>query len=347
MERFSKELKQKTKAEIATVDEGKKFSTFQGVYRPTLLTILGLIMYLRQGWIVGNTGLVGMILIIVFSFLITGVTAASISVIVSNTRIGKGGVFSLVSQSLGLKVGGSIGVPLFLAQGVSAPFYIFGFAEAWQFFFPDHPTKIILITMFLLIAVLSAISTSLAFRMQFLVMLGVIAALFSIFSGLFNAPVLYRPELWGGFQDGDFWKLFSIYFPAATGVMVGSSMSGNLKNPKKKHPNWNLFGMGDSLIDLSIVGGLVWDDRFSRKFESKQFDSHIRVSIPKIGCDRHIGLLHFSHAFIYGGCTQSIASDGRVWYFARFFLFQKTQKRRTEKCLFGNISCGFCYSDVF
>ncbi len=33
--------------------------TFGGVYTPSILTILGVIMYLRFGWVVGNAGLIG------------------------------------------------------------------------------------------------------------------------------------------------------------------------------------------------------------------------------------------------------------------------------------------------
>ena len=36
-----------------------KFGTFGGVFTPTILTILGAIMYLRLGWVVGNSGLIG------------------------------------------------------------------------------------------------------------------------------------------------------------------------------------------------------------------------------------------------------------------------------------------------
>ena len=38
-------------------DQAPKFGTFLGVYTPSVLTILGLIMYLRFGWVVGNLGL--------------------------------------------------------------------------------------------------------------------------------------------------------------------------------------------------------------------------------------------------------------------------------------------------
>ena len=39
-----------------TKPQVKKFGTFQGVFTPTLLTILGVIMYLRSHWVVGNAG---------------------------------------------------------------------------------------------------------------------------------------------------------------------------------------------------------------------------------------------------------------------------------------------------
>ena len=80
--------------------EGQKFGTFHGVFRPTLLTIIGVMLYLRECWLVGNAGLFGAILVILTAYLITGMTALSISSITSNTRVGAGGVFSLVSQSL-------------------------------------------------------------------------------------------------------------------------------------------------------------------------------------------------------------------------------------------------------
>ena len=41
----------------AQANAPKKFGTFGGVFTPTLLTILGVIMYLRLGWVVGNAGL--------------------------------------------------------------------------------------------------------------------------------------------------------------------------------------------------------------------------------------------------------------------------------------------------
>jgi solute carrier family 12 sodium/potassium/chloride transporter 2 len=59
----------------------KTFGTFAGVFTPTTLTILGVIMYIREPWVVGNAGILGAIFILLLSVTITLTTALSISVI--------------------------------------------------------------------------------------------------------------------------------------------------------------------------------------------------------------------------------------------------------------------------
>ena len=120
--RGAKKALQKEVAEHITGQPTRKlFGTFGGVFTPTLLTILGVIMYLREGWVVGNAGLLGAWLIIVIAYVITTFTSLSMASITTNMRIGAGGAFSIISQSLGLEVGGSIGIPLYLAQATGMP----------------------------------------------------------------------------------------------------------------------------------------------------------------------------------------------------------------------------------
>jgi len=73
-----------------------KFGTFLGVYTPSVLTILGLIMYLRFGWVVGNLGIPLTILIILLSSSITFITGLSASAVATNMKVGVGGEYYMI-----------------------------------------------------------------------------------------------------------------------------------------------------------------------------------------------------------------------------------------------------------
>lgn len=245
----------------------RKFGTFNGVIRPTILTILGVMMYLREGWLVGNAGLFGAIIIILMCYVITGTTALSLSSITTNIRLGAGGVFTLATQSLGLEVGGSIGIPFYLAQTLSVAMYAYGFVEGWLYIFPTHYPLLVVMCVSMVIFILSYVSTSLAFRVQIIVMAGVVLALASIIAGLKSVPELYAPQFFGDFQGVDYWTLFAVFFPASTGIMVGASMSGSLKNPRRSIPIGTMAAWGISLfVYLSIA---VWYALVALPYELK------------------------------------------------------------------------------
>ena len=100
------------------------FGTFKGVYIPSTLTILGVIMYLRMGWVVGNVGLIQTLLIVTISTMITLITSLSISATATNMKVGGGGAYYMISRSLGVEGGAAIGIPLFLSQALGISFYI-------------------------------------------------------------------------------------------------------------------------------------------------------------------------------------------------------------------------------
>ncbi|MFC2176091.1 Na-K-Cl cotransporter, partial [Bacteroidota bacterium] len=110
----------------------KKFGTFGGVFTPSILTILGVIMYLRLGWVVGNAGLYGSLIIIAIAHVISLSTGLSISSIATDKKVGAGGVYYVLSRSLGLPVGGAIGVTLFVGTALSIALYLVGFAESFN-----------------------------------------------------------------------------------------------------------------------------------------------------------------------------------------------------------------------
>jgi len=222
----------------------QKYGTFAGVFVPTLLTILGVILFLRHGWVVGNAGLLGSLLIVTIAFVIVTFTALSMSCITTNIRIQAGGAYSIISQSLGLEVGGSVGIPLYLAQTFAITMYVFGFREGWLYIFPDHYAIIVDLAVFGTLFLVAFLSAKLAFRVQYVILAVIIGSLLSVAGSVFTGAMQFDIQWWGEFPGApeddfpgvSFWVIFAVFFPAATGIMAGANMSGELKNPKKSIP---------------------------------------------------------------------------------------------------------------
>lgn len=253
-------LQEKVDERDASVQQ--KYGTFGGVFVPTLLTILGVILFLRQGWVIGNAGLLGGWLIITLAFVIVTFTALSMSCITTNIRIKAGGAYSIISQSLGLEVGGSVGIPLYLAQTFAITMYIFGFREGWLYIFPDHYAIVVDVLVFGMLFIVAFLSAKLAFRVQYVILAVITAALVSVAGTVFTGGMENSIQWWGefpgtpekGFEGVSFWVVFAVLFPAATGIMAGANMSGELKNPKKSIPLGTLAAVAVSYLIYMAAG---------------------------------------------------------------------------------------------
>ena len=121
-------------------------------------------MYLRFGWVVGNVGLVGTLLIVTISTSITFLTAMSIASIATNTEVKTGGAYFMISRSLGVEIGGALGIPLFLAQTFSVALYIIGFAESLTILFPEIDMRVTGVITTLVLGTLALFSTKPSIR---------------------------------------------------------------------------------------------------------------------------------------------------------------------------------------
>ncbi len=225
--------------------EAKKLGTFGGVFTPDVLTILGVIMYLRLGWVVGNAGFLGAVAIILLAKSITICTALSMSSITTNIKIGAGGAYSIISKSLGLEAGGSIGIPFYISQTLSTALYIIGFTEGWLRIFPDHPAMLVSTSAWILVLGISYVSAHFAIRIQYIILVVIFLSIISFFM----TPATPTPiTLIGGFRDANFWQVFAIFFPAVTGIMAGANLSGDLKNPRKSIPKGTISAILVTLV---------------------------------------------------------------------------------------------------
>ncbi|NCG17702.1 MAG: Na-K-Cl cotransporter, partial [Rhodobacterales bacterium] len=192
----------------------KRFGWFLGVFTPTLLTVLGVIMYLRLGWVVGNAGLVGAVVIILVSNLITLATALSMSTLATNMRVGVGGAYFLISRSFGLEVGGAIGIPLYLSQVLSVTLYAYGLAESFKVLWDDIPIMPTAAVVVVIVGAVASRSTELTLKLQLpimaLILLSLVALSFGVEFGGSSVPAV------GDFTSASPVITFAVFFPAVT-----------------------------------------------------------------------------------------------------------------------------------
>ncbi|MEM9191508.1 MAG: Na-K-Cl cotransporter [Myxococcota bacterium] len=223
-----------------------RFGTFGGVFTPSILTILGVVMYMRVGWVTGQVGLGFALGIVVLSHLISLSTGLSIASIATNRTVGAGGAYFMISRALGAPAGAAIGIPLFFAQALSVTFYIVGFVESLNQLLPWVPPIVAGTIINVGLVALSIKSADLAIKAQYVVMIMIIASLVSFFTGFTEdfprAVELSNPE---GESIG---SVFAVFFPAVTGIMAGVSMSGDLKDPRKSIPRGTLAAIAVGFV---------------------------------------------------------------------------------------------------
>jgi amino acid transporter len=252
----------------------KKFGTFGGVFTPSLLTILGVIMYLRLGWIVGQAGIIYTVGIILIAHVISITTGLSLSSIATDKKIKAGGIYYVLSRSLGLPFGGAIGATMYFATALSISLYLIGFAESFvaidvvrNYLNLEQNIdtyRLVATSMAVLLTIIAFVSTSLAIKVQYLILTAIGLSLFSIFAGVFlNSglnPIV--PSITPTATAPSIDVLFAIFFPAVTGFTVGVAMSGDLKNSKTSIPRGTLLAIFTGLIiylSLAIGFGLFID----------------------------------------------------------------------------------------
>lgn len=286
----------------------KKFGTFLGVFLPSILTVLGLIMYLRFGWVVGNLGLGLTIVIVLLANIITFITGLSAAAIATNIKVGVGGVYYLVSRSLGLETGGAIGVAFYISRTLSITFYAFGLAESILIFWPEawglmpsYAIPGLSALIIILITYLSGKSAELVLKFQvpmlILVSLSILALVAGVFMHDIQAPEWspsYRTE------SGGFWVIFAVFFPGVTGFLAGIAMSGDLKRPGRSISRGTI---------LSVLVGTAVYLIIPIFLAINSVVSYDEMADPEFGLETWTQIALFGGLFIYPAAWGAILSS--------------------------------------
>ncbi|KAI5290660.1 hypothetical protein KEM54_000855 [Ascosphaera aggregata] len=273
-------------------DHSDKLGTFSGVFVPTTLNVLSILMFLRFGFILAHGGFIGMMGMLVASYLINLVTTMSISAIATNGTVRGGGAYYLISRSLGPEFGGSIGIVFYLGFVFNTGMNAVGFIDcitqnfgritgSWFRVVPEgFWLEYLYSTLVLVLCTAICLAGSSIFaRASNGLLLVLLISTFSIpISVIFMKPFTnddlgieftgfsmetfkenMLPRL-GQSKGGDdllkketMQNLFGILFPATGGIFAGASMSGDLRNPSRSIPKGTLYGLGLTFVTYAVV----------------------------------------------------------------------------------------------
>ena len=232
------------------------------VFIASISTILGAILFLRFGYAVGNVGFFGAIAIIILGHAVTIPTALAVAEIATNRKVEGGGDYYVISRSFGLNIGAAIGIALFLSQAISVSFYVIAFAESFvpfgQYLNETYSIgsylqdkKIIgLISMGLLSILILSKGAELGVKALYVVASIIFISLILFFLGK-NQINYEEVNFFSKVENADnFFYVFTIIFPAFTGISAGLGLSGDLKDPRKSIPRGTILA--------TVLGAIVY-----------------------------------------------------------------------------------------
>uniref|UniRef100_A0A4W4FGA3 Amino acid permease/ SLC12A domain-containing protein n=1 Tax=Electrophorus electricus TaxID=8005 RepID=A0A4W4FGA3_ELEEL len=254
------------------------FGTWDGVFTTCMINIFGVVLFLRTGWLVGNTGVLLGLLLVSLVVLVALVTVLSGIGVCERCSVGSGGVYSMISTVLGGRVGGTVGLLYVFGQCVAGAMYVTGFAESIaELLTVESVWAVRGISVAVLLALLgiNLAGVKWIIRLQ-LVLLAILAVstldfIIGTFSHLdsehgfigYSEELLWKNTLPDYTAGETFFTVFGVFFPAATGVMAGFNMSSDLQKPEHNIPVGTLAAVFTSYVytfdihcSVSLVGFL-------------------------------------------------------------------------------------------
>uniref|UniRef100_A0A3Q2VLF9 Solute carrier family 12 member 1 n=1 Tax=Haplochromis burtoni TaxID=8153 RepID=A0A3Q2VLF9_HAPBU len=196
-----------------------------------------------------------------------------------------GCAYYMISRSLGPEFGGSIGLIFAFANAVGVSMYVVGFAETVVDLLKNsaimvdemNDIRIIgCITIVLLLGI-SVAGMEWEAKAQIILLVILLVAIVNVFvgtvipatnekkaQGFFNyRSKIFLENFTPAFRDGEtFFSVFAIFFPAATGILAGANISGDLRDAQAALPKGTLLAIlitGLTYLAMALSATVVRD----------------------------------------------------------------------------------------
>ncbi|XP_061697418.1 solute carrier family 12 member 8 isoform X4 [Syngnathoides biaculeatus] len=289
------------------------FGTWDGVFTTCMINIFGVVLFLRTGYLVGNTGvLLGMVLVsmVVLFALVAVMSGIGVS---EYCGVGSGGVYSMISTVLGGRVGGTVGLLYVFGQCVAGAMYITGFSESVAELLAlqsEWAVRGMSAAVLLALLGINLAGVKWIMRLQLLLLAVLAISTLDFVIGTFthldtahgfigySVDLLSRNTLPDYSPGENFFTVFGVFFPAATGVMSGFNMSSDLQRAEHSIPLGTLAAVFTSwflyLVFVFLLGAIC-----SR--EALRYDFLIAEKVSLVGFLFLLGLYVSSLASCMGG----------------------------------------------
>ncbi|XP_059778096.1 solute carrier family 12 member 8 isoform X2 [Balaenoptera ricei] len=261
----------------------------------------------------GNTGVLMGVFLVSFVALVALVTVLSGIGVGEHCDVGTGGVYSMIAAVLGGQTGGAIGLLYVFGQCVAGAMYITGFAESISDLLSLRnlwAVRGVSVAVLLALLGINLAGVKWIIRLQLLLLLLLAVSTLDFVVGSFThldpehgfigySPELLRNNTLPDYSPGEsFFTVFGVFFPAATGVMAGFNMGGDLREPAASIPLGSLAAVGISWF-LYIVFVLLLGAICTRG--ALRYDFLIAEKVSLVGFLFLLGLYISSLASCMGG----------------------------------------------
>ncbi|XP_046600388.1 bumetanide-sensitive sodium-(potassium)-chloride cotransporter isoform X1 [Neodiprion lecontei] len=321
--------------------EGIKLGWIQGVLIPCLLNIWGVMLFLRLSWVVAHAGILQSLIIIAISAVVCVITTLSLSAISTNGEVKGGGIYYIISRSLGPEFGASVGIVFAFANAVAASMNTIGFCDSLNDLLKENglqitgdttnDVRLVGVIAVLVMILICAVGMEWESKAQNFLIAIIVAAIADFIIGTIIGPSSQEQVAQGfaGFssevfmrnwvpdyrysesKDQTFFSVFAIFFPSVTGIQAGANISGDLRDPAKSIPKGTLLALLISMISYAtfvlFAGGAALRDASGEVFNG----TIVECTNCTYGLHNSYSVMQLMSVwgpFIYAGCFAATLS---------------------------------------